>query len=447
MIAIEGYCTDCSLSPDYIPALDERVTEVENAIITSSSGQKKVHYNARMPQRPGFGTQGRKVMLWANYFPLVLKSDVQLYRYSIEILPGYERGKVPTGKRAKRVVKLLLEDHFHDKKLGVASDFKSNIISTTKLELNQAGYRVLYRGDYEDEYADGAPTYHVLVQSTGTLHASELVDYLTSTGAGALLGSKYEILQVLNIVMGHTPKVAIGVSSIGSSKHFQLATADKMDLGAGLTALQGFFFSVRAATARVIVNVQVKNSAFYDEGPLERLMQSYLSDIGPNKAKLSNFLKQVSVNVTHIKRKNKKGHVVPRVRQIAGLATRDDGHDDANPPRVREFGSGAKDVLFYLAGPYEGNSDKAESSKKGGKRPTKAGPEPPVSRGKYISVFEFFQQSESSGTRRGNAGMLTLSKPTTSPSKTPTFRLSMLVLASARHTCPLRYVRCSLARL
>lgn len=406
-------CIDCPSSPDYIPALDGRVTEVENAIIKSPAGQKKVPDDARMPQRPGFGTQGRKVMLWANSFPLVLKGDVQLYRYSIDILPDDERSKVPTGKKAKRVVTLLLEDHFHDKKLGLASDFKSSLISATKLELIEAGYKVLYRGDYEDEHAGGAPTYYVRLQSTGTVFASELVNYLTSTGAGALLGSKDEIIQGLNIVMGHTPKAAIGVSSIGSSKHFQLATVEKTDLGAGLTALQGFFFSVRAATARVIVNVQIKNAAFYNEGPLERLMQAYLDEIGPNKTKLSNFLRRVSVNVTHIKRKNKKGHVVPRVKQIAGLATRDDGHNDANPPRVREFGAGAKDVLFYLAGPDEGNSDKAESSKKKGKRPAITGPEPPVSRGKYISVFEFFQQSRSPTTRRADAGLLTLSKPTT----------------------------------
>lgn len=150
---------------------------------------------------------------------------------------------------------MLLEDHFPDKKLEIASNFRSNLISITKLELNDAGYRILYRGNYEDEHATGAPTYRGHVQSTGTLHVSDLVNNLTSTGAGALLRSKDEIFQGLNIVMGHTPKATMGISSAGSSKHFRLATTKKMDLGAGLTALQGFFFSVRAATSRVIVNV------------------------------------------------------------------------------------------------------------------------------------------------------------------------------------------------
>jgi eukaryotic translation initiation factor 2C len=217
-----------------------------------------------------------------------------------------------------------------------------------------------------------------------------------SSSTGALLGSKDEIIQGLNIIMGHIPKAAVGVSSIGSSKHFPLTTPEKMGLGAGLTALRGFFFSVRATSARVIVNAQVKSAAFYDEGPLELPMRAYLNENGPNKAKLGNFLKRLSVNVTHIKKKNKKGQSTPRIKKIAGLATPDDGHGDANPPTVREFGAGAKDVLFYLAGPNEGNGDKAESSTKKGKRPAKAGPEPPVSGGKYISVYDFFQQSRSS---------------------------------------------------
>lgn len=70
-------------------------------------------------------------------------------------------------------------------------------------------------------------TFHV--QLTGTLYASEIVNYLASTGAGAFLSSKDEIIQSPNIVLGHNPKAAIGISSVGFSKHFRLATAEKMD--------------------------------------------------------------------------------------------------------------------------------------------------------------------------------------------------------------------------
>jgi hypothetical protein len=43
--------------------------------------------------------------------------------------------------------------------------------------------------------------------------------------------------------------------------------APKWDLGGGTDRNQGFFASVRAATRRILVNVNVTNVAFYNDGP------------------------------------------------------------------------------------------------------------------------------------------------------------------------------------
>ncbi|KAE8153717.1 ribonuclease H-like domain-containing protein [Aspergillus avenaceus] len=345
-----------------------------------------------MPPRPGFGTQGRKVMLWANSFPLVFQGLPAVHRYSVEVLAAEERGRVPTGKKLSRVVQLLLEEHFPGQTHEIASDFKSNLISRTELDLAEEGYLIPYRGDHDEEAAPGAPTYRVRVQETGTLSVSDLVNYLTSTGAGALLHNKEELLQCLNIILGHFPKAAPGIASIGPRKHFQIATATRMSLGAGLEALQGFFFSVRAATARIIVNVQVKNAAFFEEGPLDRLMRAYLGENGPNKVRLGQFVKGLSVNPTHIVKKNKKGQVVPRVKKVAGLATPNDGQGDPHPPKVRGFGAGPRDVLFFRGGASEAPASQPSTGKKKGKKPAKAGPDPPSTEG-YISVYDFFQET------------------------------------------------------
>ena len=63
-----------------------------------------------------------------------------------------------------------------------------------------------YRSEDEDEPSQNAKTYRLRLQGTGTLSVSELMDYLTSGHASALFGSKDEIIQALNIVMGHYPK-------------------------------------------------------------------------------------------------------------------------------------------------------------------------------------------------------------------------------------------------
>lgn len=141
-----------------------------------------------------------------------------------------------------------------------------------------------------------------------------------------------------------------------------------MSLGAGLQAIRGFFVSVRAATARILVNVQVKHASFYDEGPLERVTVAYLGENGQSKVKLGNFLKKLSINVTHVVRKNKSGRQPRRIKIIVGLATI--GRGLQHPPIVPDFGSGSKEVKFFLDDLEGGSAEKAQgpagtSGKKG----------------------------------------------------------------------------------
>jgi hypothetical protein len=246
--------------------------------------------------------------------------------------------------------------------------------------------------------------YRVQLQYTGALTVSELIDYLTSTQAGALFGSKEEIIQALNIVVGYHPKASSAIASVGANKHFRLdaAASERFNLGAGLLAIRGFFVSVRAATARVLVNVQVKHGAFYNDGPLEGLMFAYMGENGPSKVKLGNFLRRLSVNVTHIRRTNRAGQVIPRIKSIVGVATRDDGRGQQHPPIVPDFGAGPKEVKFFL-GDSGGTAAATIPSPRGtggkkGKKAVKAGPDPP-SQGRYISVYDFFKQSMSPSGR------------------------------------------------
>lgn len=167
-----------------------------------------------------------------------------------------------------------------------------------------------------------------------------------------------KIIQALNIVIGHHPKAASQIASIGANKHFGAATtsaSEKLNLGAGLQAIRGFFVSARAATAQILVNVQVKHEAFYQEGPLERVMVAYLAENGQNKMKLQNFLRRLTVSPTHIVKTNRAGRRIPRMKTISDLATRNDGAGQEYPPMVPEFGAGAHDVQFFLQDTQEGS--------------------------------------------------------------------------------------------
>jgi len=233
-----------------------------------------------------------------------------------------------------------------------------------------------------------------------------LINYLTSTNLGQSYGDKQELTQALNIFLNHYAKSTSNMAPIGSTKSFSLnQQAARGDLGSGLEVIRGFFSSVRLATCRILVNVNVSHGAFYHAGPLQALMNSYGVR---NTVALEKFLKLLRVQTTHLPVKlNKANEVIPRVKTIFGLVRKDDGHRMAHPPRIRQHGAGSKDVEFWLDGEASspgapmaeakgGTKGKGKGKGKGkskGKGEAQPESSSASSSGKYISVCDFFKIS------------------------------------------------------
>ncbi len=364
---------------------------------------------ATMPHRPGFGTQGRPVTLYANYFELMPPKSLLLYRYSLEFIPD-DQGRKPEGKKLlKWLVKLLLQQRLADYGNHIVTDFGSTILSKIDLGLGQGStYEVQYQTEVDDEPRPGGRIYHVRVQPNGTLQSSELVDHLTSSNLSAVCAQKSDVIQALNIILGHYSKASNSVLFARPSKYypFHPTTAETFHLGAGLQALRGYFISVRAATARILVNIQVKHAACYQEGPLDALIRDFQRTRGQNLHRLESFLKRLRIRPIHITRRNKAGQQTPRPRTVTALATPRDGPDLLHPPIVPSFGAGANEVHFYIGdgapgttqeGPSSGTTAGAQGGRKGKGKVVKKGPAPAPPAGSvaegYISVAEYFRQS------------------------------------------------------
>jgi eukaryotic translation initiation factor 2C len=330
------------------------------------------------------------VTLYANYLPLDLPKK-QIFRYHIDIAADSSGRSAPVGKKARHIVRLLLNEHFANEKNSIASDFRSTLISCVKL--TEGKYDVRYKEDLEDDYPETPRVHTVTVQHTGEISPVDLVNYITSTDAGAMLESKEEIVAALNMIMGHHPKTDDGVVSVGANRHYSLRpdTMESFNLGGGLSVLRGFFVSVRAATARVLLNVQVKYIACYNEGPLRNVIGGFGNR---NTYRLEKFLKGLRVHVTHIVRKNSRGEARPRIKPIHGLANRGDGGSSPNPPKFPRHGAGPDEVEFFLSEaaptPVAVSGAPEPNSKKGKKAP-RAGP---AEAGRYITVAAFFKKGQ-----------------------------------------------------
>lgn len=355
--------------------------------------------------------------MWANYFELISPPDLLLYRYSVQITArasGKGKSRELTGKKLNQAFRLILDlPPFEHHRKDICTDFKAQLISRFEFDedaLRTVPDQIQYRAEGEDEAQIDAPYYNVAVVPTGTVTISELTDYLTSTNPRATF-DKQPVLQALNIFLGHYTKASPAYATIGSGRSFAVDPDNDVfaDLGAGLRAIRGFFSSVRVATARILVNVNVSHAPFYDPLPLHLSMEAFAAAYGPNKIKLQSFLKKVRVTPTHLKpRKNKAGREIQKVKTIFALATRNDGRGPESggsvPSQVSDFGAGPKDVKFWLSNaPAEGSAPSApgacKSGKKGkGKPPVggsgRGGP-PSGDSGRYISVADHFLNSRS----------------------------------------------------
>jgi hypothetical protein len=369
----------------------------ENTIAKGLAAQSGLNSN-RLPLRPGYGTRGEKILLYANYFELsVKKKQPDLFRYNIELVHGSQA----TGRKLKQVIKCLMEEHFQPHLRHIGTDYKSIIISQVSLQNDDERiYDIQYRKENEDEPQDPPVIYHLKVQATGRLSTSELLDHLSSTNASSLFGSKAEVIQALNIVAGQHAKTTPGVASIGANKHFdvQPQTAERYNLSAGLEALRGFFISARVATARLLLNVQVKYAACYQPGQLQNLMLAYRKERSNDLRQLDSFLSKLRVSLTHIQRRNRRGEPVPRIKAINALASPGDGRQSAHPPRVARYGAGPNDVEFWVDESTSNAPQPAKETKKKGKKGSKAHPAPapqgPTEAGRYVSVADYFQRSK-----------------------------------------------------
>lgn len=333
------------------PPPSAEVRKVEDSIILAQKGLSMDKLSLTneailLPPRPGYATQGTPTILRTNYFHFQSTAKIPLYRYNVEIVPDEKQ------KRKRRRIFQLLWDtpHFSAIRDLVTSDGASTIISASRVGLPDDRGRVSVTYYDSDQAGPGpnASVYVVIIQKTRTItgenpislcfpdscrgyvteYQSNLVDdllsYLCNTEPAAVLDSKEEIVQALNIVMAKRVNEDAGIVAHGQNKYFVLEN-NPASLTGGLVALRGYYSSIRISNARILLNLNACTSAFYSAVPLSRLMVDFLGGTAPRGAdgwnrglvkKLQSFLKLLKVETRYLV---SNGAPSPRVKVIRGL--------------------------------------------------------------------------------------------------------------------------------
>ena len=277
-----------------------------------------------MPHRPDYGTLGQQVEILANYFKVEMKESLVLYCYDIKVTAVVkdkgEKLPDPKGKELERIIRLMYEaDEFHYRQRDTATDFQQRLLSMYLLPKAIRNFDVKYLHEADDSARDDARAYHLQISPSRhfpKLNVSDLMAFLGNPMKPSQYPAKLFMVQALNTLIGHHTLNSPTTTMIGGKRVFPKPTPTR-DLSGGLEALRGYFSSVRLASLRPLINVNLTHGTFYKAIPLHDLMEKYgVQDYDS----LETFVKGLKV-VTKYKKDGQGGTISP-TRTKSGFANK-----------------------------------------------------------------------------------------------------------------------------
>jgi hypothetical protein len=257
-----------------------------------------------------------------------------------------------------------------------ASDFAANIVTTEKINdellkkeklsvtLPPKGSTVALAPPADDapEHVKAAAARNAIkfkLQASTSLNVRDLIAYISSTSQGAHYEGYGDLVQMLNIIMCKAPNEAASVVKLPGNKFYphqgllgvnNHPDIDFEELAGGLVALRGYFSSVRCATGRMLLNLNVTSGAFYQTVPLMDLLTKFRN---PDLEQREIFIRKLKV----LYQRSGKTPVKSE-KTIVGFARPVGGKDPVN---VKRFGN-AREVTFTYTDGNGANSKKMTTS-------------------------------------------------------------------------------------
>ncbi len=334
------------------------VMRKENDVVKSNqdlSLDTLVLTDIELPIRPGYGNDGKKIVLKTNYFRMKIDPSKSLFKYEVKIdsnkgqkrrVEGDEKTEAIGSRVRQRAFALLFgASDFRSLGDGLATDFAKTIITTRRLELGAKDskiYQVVYREAEETVPRPNPTTYTFRVSFEGSLPIDNLLNHPTTTDSADFPG-KADAIQALNIVIARSPNNDPNIFQAGQNKFFHYPTDQKdyLDLTGGLIAVRGFYSSVRCSTMRTLLNLNSQCSPFYPAVNMCNLMDQHCKWVEDKWQALNSFIDKLRVKIQYLK--NKDGTPDVRVKTVVGLSHKFGEVTNSTTGIVQRYGNAEHD--------------------------------------------------------------------------------------------------------
>ncbi|KAI7905151.1 Piwi domain-containing protein [Cokeromyces recurvatus] len=252
-------------------------------------------------KRPGIGKSGKAVRVRANFFEVTSFPSQNIHHYDFTI-------DIPkTSLEFSRKVWNAFETTNANKIFGGAKaifDGRKNVFSPKLLKLgeSQAGQFEVQLPEISSKKNPKSNTVIICIKKVGEVNMEELNLFLK--GKAACSNNCLMAIMVLDVLIRHVPLTIY--TTVGRSFY---TPNDKRSLPNGAEVWQGYYQSARPTVEKMMINLDVSATAFYEPGSLPEVITKILGrrsidDFRRGMSvydikKLGKILKLLKIRVTH----------------------------------------------------------------------------------------------------------------------------------------------------
>jgi len=249
-------------------------------------------------KRPAVGKKGQPITVRANFFEVKQLPDVTVHHYDVTVTPD-----VPPPVNRKIFEQFITT--FGNTDLAGARpvyDGRKSLFSPKDLRFDSKTFDIILATDVQPNSRHPVPVFKMKVKKVATINLEELHRFLQ--GKSALTNNVLTGIQALDILIRHKPGLLY--STVGRS----FFTPDgKQALDGGLEVWRGFYQSARPTVGKMMINIDISATAFFQPGALLEMVVKILKLRTPddlrrtspplNWQKVEKVIKGLRVTVKH----------------------------------------------------------------------------------------------------------------------------------------------------
>ncbi|RCH92328.1 Eukaryotic translation initiation factor 2C [Rhizopus azygosporus] len=268
-------------------------------------------------KRPGSGKTGKPIRVRTNFFEVINFTTSNIHHYDITIDP-------PSAPPALyRKVWQSFEDLDGKgvlKGIKTIYDGRKNVFSPKPLPLGDENAMQFEVELQEQGSKRSGGLFKIRIKKAGVVNMEELRLFLN--GQSSCTSNCLTAIMVMDVLIRHVPSMTY--TTVGRSF---FTPTDKRPLPNGAEVWQGYYQSARPTVGKMMINIDVSATAFYESGPLPEVVAKILGRRSldelrrgiPDRelTKLEKILKSLRIQVTHRGESKKKYKITGLTRSTA----------------------------------------------------------------------------------------------------------------------------------